>query len=60
MKKPVIGILPLIDTEKESYWMLLLAQDSTNAHVGSIALHFEQFRKIWQFQNGSSSYLLLQ
>lgn len=22
MKKPVIGILPLIDTEKESYWML--------------------------------------
>ena len=22
MKKPVIGIMPLIDTQKESYWML--------------------------------------
>jgi putative glutamine amidotransferase len=22
MKKPIIGVLPLVDKEKESYWML--------------------------------------
>lgn len=22
MKKPIIGIVPLVDREKESYWML--------------------------------------